>query len=150
MKILGIILAFLMLIGSAFVAYKGADKANKAKNDISEVTKGLSSAQIAAFEKQAGESIPSTGRLGAGRIVGLLGALAAIGLLVVAFAKKQLVGAVAGAAVGLALLSALIYPYIKTGPLEGMAPRPQAFVATVLAVIGAAGAWLYAKKSARA
>jgi hypothetical protein len=142
MKILGMILAVLMLSGSAFVGFVGANKARQAANDIDQVTAGMTAEQKSAL----GEAVPSTGRLTFGSIVGILGAVAAAGLLAVAFARKSLVPKLAAAAVLLTVLSIAIFPYIETGPTDGMAPRTQAIVAAVLAAIGAVGAMLAARQ----
>ena len=146
MKILGIILALLMLSGSALIGTIGAGKARDVASDVSKL--GDLTPQMKAMIEKSGESIPSKGRLSTGAIIGYLAALACVVLLVVTFAKKDLVTQVAGAAVGLTLLSALIYPYVKTGPTDGMAPRTQAIVALVLAAIGAGGSFLAARKRA--
>ena len=146
MKILGIILAVLFLTSSAFVGIVGSNKARKLSHDISELTKGMSPEMKAAMQKEAGD-IPSTGRLSGGGVVAIVGGLAALALLVMAFVKKDLVGKAAVAVVALGALSAIIYPHVDTGPMDGMAPRTQAVVATVLAIIGALGAWLAARKA---
>jgi hypothetical protein len=149
MKILGIILAVLMLSGSAFVGILGANKARDVAK-LASVVEDMASARGGKKAEAALADIPSSGRLSFGSIVGFLGVAAAVGLLVVTFAKKNLVVYAAAAAVGLALVSALIYPYVPTGPMDGLAPRPQALVATALAAIGALGAWLAARKGATA
>jgi hypothetical protein len=115
--------------------------------EIAQLTDKMSDSDKAMLEKEAGEAIPSAGRLNSGGIVAIIGALAAFALLVVTFAKKSLVPMLAVGAVGLTAVSAAIYPYVRTGPLDGMAPRMQAIVALVLVVIGAAGAMLAAKKT---
>ena len=143
MKILGIILAILMLAGTAFVSLAAANKSHKLAGDISELTKGLSDAQLAAVAKEAG--MPSSGRLNGGAVVGGLGGLAALVLLIAAFAKKDWVKGLGGATVAAAAISAVIYPYVKTGPMDGAAPRTLAFIAIGLAVVGAGGALLAAK-----
>jgi hypothetical protein len=145
MKILGLVLAVLMLLGSAAVSVLGARKANHFKDQLSELTAGMSADQLAAISKEA--DIPSTGRMGAGAIVGFLSAATALALLVVAFAKKKAVPLLAVLAIAAVGLSALLYPHIDTGPLDGLAPRMQAFVAGVLTLIGAGGAMLAAKKA---
>ena len=150
MKILGIVLALLMLLASAGIGFIGAGKAADVKGDVEKANaalKDLPAEMRAAVEKKAGGEIPSAGRLSAGRIVGMLAAVVCVALLVIMFVKKDLANAAAGAAVGLTALSAVIYPYVKVGENSGMAPRSQAIVALVLAVIGAGGALLFVKKS---
>ncbi|MBX3155069.1 MAG: hypothetical protein KF773_03640 [Deltaproteobacteria bacterium] len=145
MKILGIILAILMLSGSLLVGVLGANKAR----DVAKLAAQFEEAIGASKGGKAAamlDDVPSSGRLSGGSIAGYLGAVAALGLLVVMFAKKNLVVPLIGAAVGLAVVSALIYPYVKTGPLDGMAPRPQALLAAGLAAVGGLGAWLAARK----
>jgi hypothetical protein len=146
MKILGIILAVLMLASTAFVALAAANKSFKLAGDLAKVTEGLTADQIKMIEK-SGE-VPSGGRLKGGAVIGGLGGLAAIVLLIAAFAKKQWVKGLAGATVACAAISAVVYPYVKTGPLDGAAPRSLAFVAIGLAVVGALGAWLAARPKA--
>lgn len=143
MKILGIILALLMLAATAFVNLAAANKSHKLAGDIAEVTKGASPAELALIKKAAG--IPSTGRLNGGAVVGGLGGLAAIVLFIAAFVKKDAVKTIAGVAVAFTAASALIYPYVKTGPMDGAAPRSLALVAIALVVLGAVGALLAAK-----
>ncbi len=145
MKILGLVLAVLMLLGSAAVSVLGARKATQFRAQISELTAGMTDDQIAAISKEA--DIPSAGRMRAGTIAGYLGAAAAVLLLVLAFAKKRAVPVVAALSLVLIALSAALYPHIDTGPLDGLAPRVQALVAGVLGLIGAAGALLAAKKA---
>jgi hypothetical protein len=142
MKILGLILAVLMLSASAFVGIVGANKARKTAHDINQVTASLTDAQ----RSELGGALPSTGRLNFGGLVGALGAIAAAGLLAVAFGRKSLVPKLAAAAVFLTVLSIAIFPYVETGPTDGMAPRTQAIVAAVLAGIGAVGAMLAARR----
>lgn len=146
MKILGFILAVLMLAGTAFVTLAAANKSHKLAGDVSEITKSLSSEELAMVSKNA--DIPSTGRLNGGAVVGGLGGLAAIVLLIAAFAKKQWVGALAAVTVGCAALSAAIYPHVQTGPMDGAAPRSLALVAIVLSIVGAGGALLASRPKA--
>jgi hypothetical protein len=141
MKILGIILAVLFLVGSAFVGITGSNKARKSANQISELTDALGS-------DVSLPDVPSAGRLKVGGIVGLVAGIGSLVLLVAAFAKRSAVPGLAGLVLSLSLVAALLYPHIETGPLDGMAPGPQAFVALVLAVIGAGGALLAARKKA--
>jgi hypothetical protein len=147
MKILGFILAVLMLAGTAFVTLAAANKAHKLAGDLATATQGLSADELKLLSKEVGD-VPSTGRLNGGAVVGGLGGLAAIVLLIAAFAKKQWVTALGGVTVACAALSAVIYPYVKTGPLDGAAPRSLALVAIALAVVGAGGALLAARKPA--
>lgn len=139
MKMLGIILAVLMLLLSGLVGILGTSKAFDAASDIEKVEK--------MFGDLAKKELPSAGRLKFGGIVGALAALAAVGAVVLLFVKREKSHIVAGAAAGLTLISYLIYPYIKTGPTDGMAPHTQAMVALVMAAIGAGGAFLAHKKS---
>ncbi len=44
-----------------------------------------------------------------------------------------------------AALSAAVYPYVETGPLDGAAPRSLALVTIGLAVVGGLGALLAAQ-----
>ena len=94
------------------------------------------------------ESGDARERLAVG-IVGVLGALGCVGLLVVMFVKKPLVLKVAAVALVLLAVAAFISPGIKTGPLDGMAPRPQMLLALGLGVVGAAGAWLASRGAGR-
>jgi hypothetical protein len=149
MKILGIILAVLMLTGSALVGVLGSNKARDAASMISQVEE-LAGARGGKKAAAVMGELPSSGKLKFGSIVGLLGAAAAAALLVMTFAKKNLVLYAAGAAVGLALISAVIYPHVPTGPTDGLAPRPQALLAAGLAAVGALGAWLASRKPAGA
>ncbi len=148
MKILGYVLAVLLLVSTAFVGLMGARKAHKLAGDlaqVSEMMKGMSAQQRAALEAKAG-GIPSPGRLDGAAAVGAIGGLAALALLVAAFAKKSAVKLLAVVTVGATALSAILYPYIQTGPLDGAAPRPMALVGIVLAIIGAGGAMLASRE----
>lgn len=147
MKILGIILAVLMLLGSAFVSGAGARKAKHLASELHELTGSMSASDKALLGATSIE-VPSEGRLKGGAIAGWIAALGALALLIVAFAKKSAVPALAGLAVAIAAASAVIYPHVQTGPMDGMAPRVQALVATVLTVIGAGGALLAARRKA--
>jgi hypothetical protein len=148
MKILGFILAFLMLAGTAFVTLAAANKSHKLASDLAEVTKGMSADELAAVSKGSGMEIPSTGRLNGGAVVGGLGGLAAIVLLIAAFAKKQWVKGLGAVTVGAAALSAAIYPHVQTGPMDGAAPRTLALIAIGLSIVGAGGALLAARPKA--
>jgi hypothetical protein len=148
MKIVILIFAAVLLAGSAFVGFIGANKARDEAHKVSEVTGKLSADQLAMIEKETGESVPSGGRLTAGSILGYLGGLAAAVLMVVAFANKQLVGKIGPVAIAVTALSALVYPYVHTGPMSGMAPRPQGLVAAALALVGFGLAMLAARKKA--
>jgi hypothetical protein len=149
MKIVAIIVAVLMLLATTFVALAAANKSHKLAGDVAQVeklTKGMSAQEQAAFDKEVG-GIPSSGRLNLGAIVGGLGGLAAFVLLVVMFAKKSWAKGLAGATFGAAALSAIIYPYVQTGPMDGAAPRSLAIVAIVLSAIGAACATFAARRT---
>ena len=144
MKILGYILAVLLLLGTAFVTLAAANKSHKLAGDVgqlSDMMKGLSDAQKAQLEDKTG-GIPSAGRLNGGAVVGGIGGLAALVLLIAAFAKKSAVKTLAAVTVGCAVLSAIIYPYVQTGPMDGAAPRSLALVAIGLSIVGAGGAFL--------
>lgn len=144
MKMLGIILAVLMLLLSGVVGILGTNKSF----DLADKIEKLEKVMKALGGDMKSDEIPSAGRLKFGGIVGALGALAAVAGIVLLFIKREKAPMVAGAAAGLALLSILIYPYVETGPTDGMAPRTQAIVAFVMAAIGAGGAFLAHKKSA--
>ncbi len=148
MKILGYILAVLLLASTAFVALAAANKSHKLASDLAEVTKGMSDEMKTAISKEAGEALPSGGRLNGGAVVGGIGGLAALVLLIAAFAKKDKVKVLGGITVACAALSAVIYPYVKTGPMDGAAPRTLALIAIVLAIIGAGGALLATRPKA--
>lgn len=144
MKILGLILAFLMLLGSALLSGTAAHKAKHLAVEVHELTSTMSAADRAALGSAV--DVPSEGRLKSGAIAGWLAALVAIVLLGAAFAKRSAVPALAALAVAIAAASAVIYPHVQTGPLDGWAPRMQALIATVLAVVGAGGALLAAAR----
>jgi hypothetical protein len=146
MKILGIILALLMLSGSALVGVTGAHKSRDAAKAISALTEGLTDAERDEVAKLG--DMPSSGRLTFGAILGIVGAIGAAALLVATFAKKHLVAGLGAAAVIVTAMSAAIYPHIETGPTQGMAPRSQAMLATVLALVGVVGAVLASRRKA--
>jgi len=146
MKIIGIILALLMLSGSALVGITGANKSRDAAKAISALTEGLSDDEKAEVAKLG--DVPSSGRLKFGALVAILGAVAAGALLVATFAKKHLVGGLGAAAIAVTALSALVYPHVDTGPMSGLAPRSQALVATVLAIAGTVGAIMASRRKA--
>lgn len=149
MKIVAIIFAVLTLLSTSFIALAAANKSHKLAGDVAkvmELTKGMSADERAAFDKEAG-GIPSTGRLNGGALVGGLGGLAAFVLLIAMFAKKEWAKGLAGAVVGAAVLSAVIYPHVQTGPMDGAAPRSLALVAIVLGAIGAACASFAARRT---
>lgn len=141
MKIAGIILALLMLLGSAFVGAAGSNKSMDLGDDLAKITDGFSDTQL----EEAG--LPSISRLKYGGIVGYLAALVAVGLLVVMFVKKDKIVHVAGAGLGLCILAVILYPGFEAGPNAGMAPRMQAIVAGALLLVGAAGAMMAKKGS---
>lgn len=136
MKIVGIILAALMLLGSALVGVTGSNKSMDLGSEITAVADVLTDAQI----KEAG--LPSAGRLKFGGIVGIVAALGALALLIVTFVKKDKVVMVAAATLGLCVVAIILYPGMDVGPTDGMAPRTQAIVAMVMAALGAGGAVL--------
>src|SRR5580704_19326532 len=138
MKILGFILALLMLASTAFVTLAAANKSHHLASDLAAVTAGLDASDLKLVDKTIG--IPSTGRLNAGALVGALGGLAALVLLVAAFVKKEWVGALSALTIACAAISAAIYPHVPTGPADGAAPRMLALVAIALGALGALGA----------
>ncbi len=139
MKTLGLVLAVIFLLLGSLVGVLGTNKSMDTASDIDKVLKGAP----AAVKSMA----PSTSRLRAGGVVGILAAMASLGLIVLTFTKKNLVPKVAIAVVVLSALAIIIYPKVPTGPTDGMAPRTQAIVAAVMALIGAGGAFLNFKKS---
>jgi|GEM_PF-2823738 len=139
MKTLGLVLAVLFLLLGSLVGVLGTNKAMDAASDIDKVLKGAPD----SVKKLA----PSTGRLRTGGVVGILAAMASLGLIVLSFTKKTLVPKVAIAVVVLSALAIVIYPKVPTGPTDGMAPRTQAIVAAIMALVGSAGAFLAFKKS---
>ncbi|HTL38410.1 MAG TPA: hypothetical protein VL326_35010 [Kofleriaceae bacterium] len=149
MKIVAIIFAVLTLLATSFVALAAANKAHKLAGDVAQVekmTKGMSAQERASFDKEVG-GIPSSGRLNGGAVVGGLGGLAAFVLLIAMFAKKDWAKGLAGATFGAALLSALVYPHVQTGPMDGAAPRSLAIACIVMGAIGAACATFAARKT---
>ncbi len=143
MKIVGIILAVLMLLGSAFVGVIGSTKSMDLASEVAAVSEMLSDSQL----EEAG--IPSAGRLKFGGILGIVAGLGALALLITTFVKREKVLMVAGATLALCIVAILIYPTVETGPMDGMAPRTQGIVALVMAGIGAAGALMAKKASER-
>lgn len=139
MKTLGLVLAVLFLLLGSLVGVLGTNKAMDFASKLDKILEGAP----ASIKKQA----PSTGRLKAGGVVGILAALASVGLIVLSFIKKPLVPKVAIGVVVLSVLAIIIYPKVPTGPTDGMAPRTQAIVAAVMCLIGCAGAFLAFKKS---
>jgi hypothetical protein len=146
MKILGIILAVLMLAGTAFVDLAAANKSHKLAGQISELTSGLTAEQQKMVSKSA--DVPSSGRLNGGAGLGVIGGLAALVLLIATFAKKDWVKMLAAVTVGATAISAIIYPYVHTGPMDGAAPRPLALIGLALAVVGAGGAFIATRQKA--
>lgn len=138
MKVLGIVLAVLMLSLSTLVGLLGSSKSFELGGQIAEVTEGLTDQQKEAIASE----LPSVGRLEAGGVLSALGGLAAVALLVFTFVKKPLVTGAAAATVALCALAILVYPTVPTGPMDGMAPRTQAMVAAAMALLGAGGALL--------
>ncbi len=145
MKVLGIILAILMLGASAFVGLAATNKAFDFSDKITKLTDGMSSSDKAAITKEIG----SPGRFKTGGILGVVGALGCVALLVVMFVKKPLVLKLAIGTLVLCAVAAIVYPGIETGPMDGMAPRPQMLVALGLGAVGAVGAWLASRQAQR-
>ena len=137
MKIVGTILAVIMLTGSAFVGVVSANKSLHLARDLNEID----------LEKSQREELglPTSSRMKLGGVIGFMAALGAAVLLVVTFATKKLIPVVVGAAMLLAILSIVGYPAIETGPTDGAAPRTLAIVAAVFALIGAGGSLLVKK-----
>jgi len=136
MKIVGIVLAALMLLGSAFVGAAGSSKSMDLSYEIGAAAEVLTEAQM----EEAG--LPSAKRLKFGGLVGIVAALGALALLLATFAKRDKVFLMAGATMAFCVLAILLYPSVDVGPTEGMAPRTQAIVALLMAAIGAGGAVL--------
>ena len=145
MKILGIVLAFIMLGGSVFVGLAATNKGFDFSSKISQLTEGMDSSQKAAVTNETG----SPGRFKAGGVLGILGAIGCAALLVLMFVKKPLVIKAAIGTLVLCAIAAVAYPGIETGPMDGMAPRPQMLLALGLAAVGAVGAWLATREAAR-
>ncbi|HVK78396.1 MAG TPA: hypothetical protein VM734_34090 [Kofleriaceae bacterium] len=153
MKILGYILAFLFFFGSAFVGCAGASKALDAAEDLEKATSKLSAQEkelVGALARSAGQELPSTTRLQAGGLLGLVAVLAGLVLVVMTFIRRLPLLPFAIAAVALAAVVIVVYPTVPTGPGDGMAPRPQQIVATVLAAVSAAGALLARRAGSKA
>lgn len=129
MKILGIVVAILFLLISAFLSITDMNKSFDVDKQIAEVL-GI-----------------SHGRLQFGAILSLVSALAALAAMVLLFVKRAKAPLAAGAAVAIGLIAWLVYPGFETGPLGGMAPKTQALYAFILAAVGAGGAFLAEKKS---
>tara|TARA_R110002096_G_scaffold77896_10_gene183448 strand:- start:14610 stop:15041 length:432 start_codon:yes stop_codon:yes gene_type:complete len=141
MKIVGIILAALMLLGSAVVGATGSNKSMDLSAEIG------AAAEVLSAEQMEAAGLPSPARLKLGGIVGIIAALGALALLLVTFVQRDKVLLVAGVTMACCILAILLYPGIDTGPTEGMAPRTQAVVALLLAGLGAAGALLAKRAS---
>ncbi len=136
MKIVGLILAALMLIGSAFVGVSGSNKSMELSSEIGAAADVLSEAQM----KEAG--LPSAGRLKFGAMIGIVAAIGALVLVLVMVWRSDKVVPVAGVTMACCLCAIALYPSIGVGPTEGLAPRMQAVIALVLAAVGACGALL--------
>lgn len=141
MKIVGIVIAALMLLGSAFVGATGSNKAMDLSAEIG------AAADVLSAEQMEAAGLPSPARLKSGGIVGIVGSLGALALLLVTFIKRDKVWLVAGATMACCIVAILLYPAIDTGPTEAVAPRTQAIIAMVLAGLGAAGASLAKRAS---
>jgi hypothetical protein len=140
MRIIGIVLAIVMLVSALGVDLLAASKTHHLAKQIDTLTEGMTADQKAEIASASGA--PSTGRLKGGMAVSVFAALAAIVLLVSTFKKKAPHMKIASATLGLTLLGILVYPSFPTGEGEGMAPRPMMILALVLAAIGALGTWL--------
>jgi hypothetical protein len=145
MKLLGYILAILFTLVTAFVTLAAANKSHHLATDIATITSQLGGSDLKLLGKTI--DLPSTLRLNAGALIGALGGLAALVLLVGAFAKKRWVGGVSAITIGCAALTAAIYPHIDTGPADGAAPRLLAVIAIGLSAMAALGAYLATRPS---
>ncbi|HEY1818254.1 MAG TPA: hypothetical protein VGG74_38195 [Kofleriaceae bacterium] len=144
MKILGILLALISLLATAFLALAAANKSHSLAHDLSQLMGQLGGGhELDVLGKKM--ELPSTGRLNAGALIGAIGGITALVLLVAAFVKKQWVGGLATLTIACAAISAAIYPHIETGPGDGAAPRLLAVIAIGLAVLGSLGAALAAR-----
>jgi hypothetical protein len=144
MKLLGFILAILLLLATAFVTLAAANKSHHLASDIATITGQLGGADLDVLGKKL--DLPSPMRLNIAALIGALGGIASLILLVAAFAKKSWVGAFSVITIGCAAITAALYPHIETGPADGAAPRTLALIAIGLAAVGALGAWLAARR----
>jgi hypothetical protein len=142
-KIVGIILAAMMLFSAVYVGVTGSSKSMDLGDNVVSISGSLSEAEMDAA------GLPSAGRLRFGGIISILAALSALTLLVVTLVSKEKIPTVAIATLALSLLAVALYPTFENGPPADMAPRVQALVATALALLGAAGSMMVKKASER-
>ncbi len=149
MKVLGIVLAILMLLLAGLINLLGAGKAFEASDDLEQAVALVESmgGAKAAVEAELGQEIPSTGRLDGGGFLALLATLAGLVAMVLLFARRKISPHAALACAALAGLTILVYPYIQTGPMDGLAPRTHGVIGLVMGGIAAMGAFLAARKS---
>jgi len=148
MKIAMLLLALLLCAGALFVDLADTNKSFELAGELNELLDGMPEEARAAIAKEAG-GIPSPGRLKAGGFLSLLAALGSVLVLVFAFTKKHLLGKVIGFALGVAALSALVYPTVATGPHDGAAPRVLALVGLGIVAAQAACMWFVASRPRR-
>ncbi|HEX4451589.1 MAG TPA: hypothetical protein VH143_11995 [Kofleriaceae bacterium] len=144
MKLLGFILAILLLLATAFVTLAAANKSHHLASDIATIAGQLGGGDSGALAKQL--DLPSPMRLNVAALIGALGGIASLILLIAAFAKKSWVGALSVLTIGCAAITAALYPHIETGAGDGAAPRPMALIAIGLAAVGALGAYMATKR----
>lgn len=141
MKVAGIILAALMLVGAVFVGVSGSTKSMDLGDNVVSISGSLSDAEMEAA------GLPSAGRLRFGGIISILAAISALGLLLVTFVRKETIPVLAIATLGLFLVAVVLYPAFDRGPPADMAPRVQAMLAAALALGGVLASLVVMKAS---
>lgn len=141
MKVAGIILAALMLVGAVFVGVTGSTKSMDLGDNVVSISGSLSDAEMEAA------GLPSAGRLRFGGIISILAAISALGLLLVTFVRKETIPVLAIATLGLFLVAVVLYPAFDRGPPADMAPRVQAMLAAALALGGVLASLVVMKAS---
>ena len=132
-----------MLFSAVYVGVTGSSKSMDLGDNVVSISGSLSEAEMDAA------GLPSAGRLRFGGIISILAALSSLALLVVTLVSQEKIPTVAIATLALSLLAVALYPTFENGPPADMAPRVQAFVAAVLALLGAAGSMMVKKAGER-
>ena len=147
MRILALIVATLLLVGTLGLGLLGANRGIKDAKDIDGIY-GAAKTEIAAAAKAGDKTAiemkslgESTGRLRiGGALMAVTGVLALV-LLVLTYLSKPVVKVFAGGVIASAALAVVISPQYDLGPLAPASARSLAYVLAVMAILGAGAAF---------
>lgn len=142
MKPAAVIVATILLLGTAAMGFMGSSRGITDANKIDEAQRALAGVSAGNTSRAVKRlQAISPGRLRAGSLAFAGVALLSLALLIVVFMNKGIVPHLAVGVVGMAVCAVILNPSYDLGPTAPASARSLAYVVGVLAALGASAAF---------